>query len=110
MQMYGIARPTDAARGMADLVRLQCTQIAQSVDVLRQRRKLSEILVLAREINRLENEGDKFYLQATAELFEGERSAVDIIKWREIYDELESSLDSCENVAHVLEAIVLKHG
>jgi uncharacterized protein Yka (UPF0111/DUF47 family) len=110
MVMYGIASPTEAARGMADLVRLQCLQIAEAIAVLRERRKLSDILGLAREINRLENEGDKFYLQATAELFDGELSAVDIIKWREIYDELESSLDSCENVAHILEAIVLKHG
>jgi len=110
IQMYGIDTPTDAARGLADLARLQCVQIGKAIDVLRHRRKLRDILALTREINRLENEGDQLYLRATAELFDGERSVVDIIKWREIYEQLEEALDSCEDVANILEAIVLKHG
>jgi len=44
-----------------------------------------------------------------AELFQGEMSSVDIIKWRDVYRELERATDACEHVAHVLEAIVLKH-
>jgi predicted phosphate transport protein (TIGR00153 family) len=110
IQIYGITEPTPASRRLADLVRLQCVQLSQAIDVLRHRGKLKNILELAREINRLENEGDVLFLNAMAELFDGDKSITDIIKWREIYDQLESSLDSCENVAHILEAIVLKHG
>jgi len=110
IKIYGIERPTAAARGLADLVRLQCLQLARAIDVLRRRGRLKDILILAKEINRLENEGDDLFLQANAQLFNGEMSTTDIIKWREIYDELESSIDSCENVSHILEAIVLKHG
>jgi len=108
--IYGIPQPTPAARGLADLARLQCLQLAKAIDVLRHKGRLKDILGLAREINRLENEGDSLFLKANGELFDGEMSVTDIIKWREIYNELENSIDSCENVAHILEAIVLKHG
>ena len=78
--------------------------------VLRRDRGLDEILELTREINRLENEGDAVFRRAMGDLFDGTLAATDIIKWREVYDELEGALDSGENVSHVLEAIVLKHG
>ena len=110
IEMYGIIAPTPAALGLADLVRMQCVQLVQAIDVLRHRRRLGAIIPLTREINRLENEGDILFLRATAELFNEEQSPVNIMKWREIYDQLEGSLDSCENVANVLEGIVLKHG
>lgn len=108
--MYRIPSPTPSALGLADLARLQCLQLAKAIEVLRHKGRLKEILVIAREINRLENEGDSLFLQASAQLFDGEMPITDIIKWREIYSELESSIDSCENVAHILEAIVLKNG
>lgn len=107
--IYGIPSPTPAARGLADLARLQCIQLAKAIEVLRHKKRLREILGIAREINRLENEGDTLFLRANGDLFSGEMAVTDIIKWREIYNELESSIDSCENVAHILEAIVLKH-
>lgn len=110
IRIYGITQPSAAARGLADLARLQSIQLAKAIEVLRRKSRLKEILVLAKEINRLENAGDALYLQANADLFNGEMTPTDIIKWREIYNELENSIDSCENVAHILEAIVLKHG
>jgi hypothetical protein len=110
IKIYGIPAPTPEAKGLADLARLQCIQLAKAIDVLRHKGRLKDILVLAREINRLENEGDTLFLQANGQLFDGEMTITDIIKWREIYNELECSIDSCENVAHILEAIVLKHG
>ncbi len=110
IDIYGIKQPTTAAKGLADLTRLQCIELAKAIDVLRHKGKVKDILVLAKEINRLENEGDELFLKALAEMFDGELSITDIIKWREIYDQLESSIDSCENVAHILESIVLKNG
>ncbi|MSQ41467.1 MAG: DUF47 domain-containing protein [Dehalococcoidia bacterium] len=110
ISIYGITHTMPAARGLADLARLQSLQIAKAIEVLRHKGKLKDIFKIAREINRLENEGDTLYLQALAHLFDGEMTAIDIIKWREIYDQLENAIDSCENVAHVLESIVLKHG
>ena len=109
MQIYGIDQPTAASRGLADLTRLQCLQLEKAIGNLRQKSRLKQILVQAKEINRLENEADTLYLSAMADLFRGELSSTDIIKWRDIYEYLEESTDSCENVAHVLESIVLKH-
>jgi len=109
IRIYGISQPTAAARGLADLIRLQCVQLEKAVSVLRHKGRLKSILEQLKEINRLENEADSLYLDSMAELFRGERNAVDIIKWRDIYDQLEEATDSCEQVAYVLEAIVLKH-
>lgn len=109
IRIYGITEPTPAARALADLVRLQCIQVERAVVCLRNRRDVTRVLEQCREINRLENEADTLFLSATAELFQGEMNPVEIIKWRDIYDQLERATDSAEQVAHVFEAIVLKN-
>ena len=109
IRTYGITQPTSAARGLADLIRLQCIQLEKAVSVLRHKGRLKSILEQLKEINRLENEADSLFLDSMAELFRGEMNPVDIIKWRDIYDQLEQATDSAEQVAHILEAIVLKH-
>jgi hypothetical protein len=110
VRIYSIGQPSQAARGLADLIRLQCLQIEQAVGMLRHSRQLKQIPEQLREINRLENEADTLFLNASADLFHSEVNTVEIIKWRDIYDQLEQATDSAEHVAHVLEAIVLKHG
>ena len=109
IRTYGITQPTSAARGLADLIRLQCIQLEKAISVIRHKGRLKSILEQLKEINRLENEADSLFLNSMAELFRGEMNAVDIIKWRDVYDQLEEATDSCEQVAYVLEAIVLKH-
>jgi predicted phosphate transport protein (TIGR00153 family) len=61
------------------------------------------------EAKRLEEEGDAIYHDALGQLFEKERDAIEVIKWKEIYDNLELTLDQAEDVANVLESITLKH-
>jgi uncharacterized protein Yka (UPF0111/DUF47 family) len=61
------------------------------------------------EINTLENEGDKLYRRAVAELFSGDYKAMDVLKWKDVIENLEESLDGLENVANIVESIVLKH-
>jgi predicted phosphate transport protein (TIGR00153 family) len=109
IRIYEIQEPTPAARALADLVRLQCVQIERATTNLRNRKEISRVLEQCQEINRLENEADSLFLSATAELFHVELSAADIIKWRDVYDQLERATDSAEQVAHVFEAIVLKN-
>ena len=60
------------------------------------------------EINRLENEGDRVYRQAIADLFGGDFNAMDVLKWKDIIDELEAAMDEVEDVANTLEGIALK--
>ena len=61
------------------------------------------------EINRLENEGDKMYRRAVADLFSGDHRAMDVLKWKEVIETLEEALDGLENAANIIESIVLKH-
>jgi predicted phosphate transport protein (TIGR00153 family) len=109
IRVYGVDTPTPAARGLADIARMQAKQLESALAALRQRGHLRDILELVKEVNRLENEADALFLSAMGELFQGEVHAVDVIKWRDIYDLLEQATDGCESVAHALEAIVLKH-
>jgi len=62
------------------------------------------------EIHRLENEGDQITREALAQLFADGASANDLVKWKDIYDLLEQTMDQCEHVANVLEATSIKNG
>jgi predicted phosphate transport protein (TIGR00153 family) len=62
------------------------------------------------EINRLENRVDRNYKAALASLFDGDHDPVTIIKWKDIYERLEDACNRCEDVANILEAVLLKHG
>jgi uncharacterized protein Yka (UPF0111/DUF47 family) len=70
---------------------------------------LKKILEQCIEINRLENESDMVYRSALAGLFSDEADIAFIIKWREIYEYMESAVDSCEDIANVLEGVALKY-
>jgi len=61
------------------------------------------------EVNRIEDEGDVVFRRAMEKLFTGETDAIEVIKWKEIYEFLENSLDACENVANTLEGVVMKN-
>jgi len=75
--------------------------------VVEKRQGLSEYVV---EINRLENEADRLHRHAIQRLFDEERDPIEVLKWKEILDVLEATTDRCEDVADLLEGIVLKHG
>ena len=61
------------------------------------------------EVNRIENEGDIVYRRALTKLFKNEMDPIEIIKWKQLYELLEESMDSCENVANIVEGLVMKH-
>ena len=107
---YGVAKPTDKALEMARII-VQATAVMQrAVDKLTFRgARLRAILPDTVEINRLENEADQVTSRAVGDLFRNGHDAVEIIKWREIYNLLETAADRCEDVANVLEGVVLKN-
>jgi hypothetical protein len=61
------------------------------------------------ELHRLENEGDETYHTAVAELFHNASDALHVIKWKDIYEKLEAAVDRCENVANIIESVIIKH-
>jgi predicted phosphate transport protein (TIGR00153 family) len=109
MFIYRIERPTERARQLADIILNTVTEVKKAVYALRKRSQLSVIIDGCVEINRLENMADRVYRAAIAELFNDGEDIVLIIKWREIYEHLESATDRCEDVANVLEGVALKH-
>jgi uncharacterized protein len=68
-----------------------------------------EVLARCREIKRAEEEGDAVWESAVAELFAGAPDPVDVIRWKTLYDQLEDTLDACDDVANELETITVKH-
>lgn len=108
IRIYHVAqirpRAVEAARIMPPMTRL----IEQAVRHLAEG-DLTAILPITVQINDLENRGDAIYRAAMAELFDEESNPAEIIKWREIYSNLEDAIDSGEDVANVLEGVVLKY-
>ena len=107
MLLYRVAAPTDFAIRQADVVAKATTVLHDIIDDLEKRTDLLERIT---EVNRLENEGDRILRQAVAALFDDDMPAKDLIKWKDIYDVLESAIDECEHVANVIESIAIKHG
>ncbi len=106
MAMYKVKQATPFARRLAELIGLSADQIVKAVEHMPRLEHLQEHCV---EINRLENEADNVSREAIAGLFEGGASPIEIIKWKEIYETLETATDRCEDVANILEQIALKN-
>jgi uncharacterized protein Yka (UPF0111/DUF47 family) len=61
------------------------------------------------EVNRIENMGDDAFRKAMTNLFKTEKDAVEVVKWKEIFELLENTLDACEDVANIVEGVVMKN-
>jgi predicted phosphate transport protein (TIGR00153 family) len=106
LRLYQIDAVRPGARELAHLVRQSAEQIVPAMQALEGRKGVAEHAV---EINRLENEADRAHQAAVRSLFKEEKDAIAIIKWKEIFDFLEQATDRCEDVANVLEGVVVKH-
>jgi predicted phosphate transport protein (TIGR00153 family) len=106
LRLYKIDRVREDAR---DQVRIIVACAEQLVSAMKALGKKMEISGCAVEINRLENEADRVHLASLRRLFEEERDPIVIMKWKEILDFLELATDRCEDVANVLEGVVVKH-
>ena len=109
MLLYKIKSPTQRAKEMADIILQSTQEVEKAISELRQRIDLKHILKHCVEINRLENMGDKIYRAALAELFDDSTDIIYIMKWREIYEYMETATDRCEDVANVIEGVAIKY-
>jgi uncharacterized protein len=105
--LYKIDRIRPGARELTRIIIQQCDEIRVAVEALEQRKGVLERAI---EINRLENEADRIHKNALSQLFDEETNPIAILKWKEIYDLLEEATDACEDVANLLENVVVKHG
>ena len=105
--LYHITQVRPGVRELARVIAQSVDQVKRAVEALEKR---TGVLDCAVEINRLENEADRIHNAAVARLFDEERDPITVMKWKEILDLLEDATDRCEDVANLLENVVVKHG
>jgi predicted phosphate transport protein (TIGR00153 family) len=105
--LYRIDKVRPGAREMAAVIIKQTDELRAAVEALENRKGVLERAI---EINRLENEADRIHTKAIGQLFEDEKDPITVLKWKEIFDMLEEATDACEDVANLLENVVVKHG
>ena len=103
--VYGVRRVPAAAVEQARITHRTCQVLAEAIDHLDGLRDCDALLV---DVHRLENEGDRVVREAIADLFSGGEDALVVIRWKDIHEELEAALDSCEHAANVIESIYVK--
>ena len=106
LAMYKVDKPTPEAKHLSDIILRSTEQIVQGVSALPDLERVQPHCI---EINRLENEADDLARTAIAKLFLGDTPPLEVFKWKEIYETLETVTDHCEDVADLLEEIALKH-
>ena len=106
--LFRVQEPTPQFKALAEVVLRQAREIHQMIPRLKNLRH-ADILVHCIEVNRLENEGDRIDREAVAELFEKKGDPLEVMKWRDLYDILETATDKCEDVAVAIEGIFLKN-
>jgi len=107
IRLYRLDNVRYGARELAHIISVSTHQLRLALDALENH---SGIITHAVEINRLENEADRTHQQAVSRLFDDERDPLLVMKWKETLDFLEDATDRCEDVANVLEGVVVKHG
>lgn len=106
--LYKVKEPTSDARALAQVLVKATALIVEALKKLRTSKDRATLLQFCIDIHTCENDGDRIEAHALATLFEGSMTPIDIIKWKDIYEDLETATDKCEDVANVLEAVVLK--
>jgi len=107
IRLYRLNTVRPGVREMARIITASTEQIRIAVEALE---KHTSVVAAAVETNRLENEADRIHQQAVSQLFDDERDPIAVMKWKETLDFLEAATDRCEDVANVLEGVVVKHG
>lgn len=109
VMLYELTDMTVPAKQLADVLLRSTEAVAIAVAGLRNVKRADAILQACIEVNRLENEGDEILRTALADLFRGASDPLLVLKWKEVYEALENATDRCEDVANIIEGVVLEH-
>lgn len=107
--LYEIGAPTPPLLELAKTLHHSVQEMQSAIKALRNLKNREAILRACVEINKLENDGDSLRDSAVAALLKEPQNAVDVLKWKEIYESVETALDCCEDVANVIEGVVLEN-
>lgn len=109
IELYELSVMTSDVRDLADCLHRSALQVEQCVRGLRDLKDPQATLKICIDINRLENEADAILRRSVARLFKEEKDPIVVIKWKEIYENLEMASDRCEDVANIIEGVILEH-
>src|SRR5207244_5107709 len=105
-QIFHLGLAPQGVKQLTEVIQRMVGVLAEAVGRLKKGDDVMKYCIQAKE---LEEEGDAIYQEALGRMFETERDALEVIKWKEIYDNLETTLDQSEDVANVIESITIKH-
>lgn len=106
--LYHVIEPLPASRELCKILVTEAREVQTVVAMLRDFSQRREIMEHCIEINRLENAGDKVYREVLGNLFR-QGDPMELMRWKEIFDQIEQGIDQCEDLADVIESIVVKH-
>ena len=107
IRLYKIPLVRPGARRLVEIIIDSMDRITQALAALDRR---TGVLELCAQVKQLEHEADRCHQDAIVQLFDQERDPIVVIKWKEIFDFLEAATDRCEDVANLLEGVIVKHG
>jgi predicted phosphate transport protein (TIGR00153 family) len=109
MLLYNLNYTTEPIKKLADLISQGCKDIEKAVKELKDLKHIRNVTDSCVRINSMENQADYVFDMAVADLFKNETNAIELFKMKEILSALETATDMCEDVANVMESIIVKH-
>lgn len=109
MQLYNLKKPSPAMVRLAELILEGNTELHNGIIALKDLKNIDKVSDICIKINYIENQADDVYDTAVAKLFDEEKDAIEIIRVKEILQNLETATDKCEDAANVLESIIVKY-
>ncbi|MGZ3593179.1 MAG: DUF47 domain-containing protein [Syntrophales bacterium] len=109
MSLYKVKIPAKEIIDQAKILNEAIKKVKYIVHAMKNMKNAKMIIDACVEINTLENEGDIVMRMTMTRLFEQEKDPIELIKWKEIFERIEEAIDVCEDVANIVEGIVLKH-
>jgi uncharacterized protein Yka (UPF0111/DUF47 family) len=110
VMLYEITESNSEAEGLAKVLVATTTDLAKAVESLQSIKDAEGILALCRAIGKHEDDADALLRRGIARLFKEQPNAIEVMKWRDVYERLETATDRAEDAANVIEGIVLEHG
>jgi len=110
MGLYKLTTPDNYMKQFAVVIEQSCAALVDAVKCLDNTKNRTRIREYCLEINRLENVGDQLRENAISDLFEKVKDPIVIIKWKEMYETAEGTVDSCEHAAKTIQSILVKQG
>ena len=110
MSLYKVKVPASEIIDQAMILNKAIKKVKYIVYAMRNMKNAKMILDSCVELHTLENEGDIVMRMTISRLFECEKDPIELIKWKEIFERIEESIDICEDVSNIVEGIVLKYG